>query len=105
MLRPVRLAMEVRFDESGNVLIVAPWIFNRIHGPGETFIENYKEYLVVASSSVIGKHGALLVEHVVRLIADRSPKKPARIELPQRVAAILNVHKAIGLNPTIARRA
>lgn len=66
-------AVEIRFDEAGNVLKVEPWPFKRMHGKGENFIENYKEYLVVDSAATFGKHGGVMLEHIVRLIADRTP--------------------------------
>ena len=66
-------AIEIRFDETGGILKIAPWLFSRIHRPGDTFIDDWKEYRVIASELTVGKYGGALVEHVVRLVIDRKP--------------------------------
>jgi hypothetical protein len=66
----IKAAAEIAVDESGEVLWVERYILRRTHGPGETFIRDYKEYRVVATVVTYGKHGGALVETVCRLIAD-----------------------------------
>ena len=63
---PVRAAAEIVLNESGEVLWVERYIFNRVHGPGETFVRNSKTYTVLVSKITYGAHGGALVEHVVR---------------------------------------
>ena len=66
-------AVEVCRDESGLLLWAEPYVFGRIHGAGETFIRKYREYRVVSASFVAAELTGGLVEHVVELIADRTP--------------------------------
>ena len=63
---PVKAAAEIATDENGEVLWVERYIFNRIHGPGETFVRDSKTYEVIASKITHGAHGGALVEHVVK---------------------------------------
>src|SRR5215831_231604 len=71
-----KFAVEVATDEAGNVLWIERYIFKRIHGPGESFVKDKRTYVVVASSHTEGKHGAILVEHVVRDPGACFPPKP-----------------------------
>jgi hypothetical protein len=68
-------AAEIVFNERGDVLWAERYVFARIHGKGDDFIRDYKEYVVTHAAITAGKHGGVLVEHVVRLVADRSPSK------------------------------
>jgi len=65
--------IEVALSEQGELLWVEPWKFKCMHGPGETFVRSYIEYEVIASSKTTGEHGTMMLEHVVRKIADHSP--------------------------------
>lgn len=65
---PVKAAAEIAVDEEGNVLWVERYIFERIHGPGESFIRDRQTYKVIASSVTTGKHGGTLVEHVCQAV-------------------------------------
>ena len=71
-----KCAVEILFDEAGNVLKTERYIFNRAPREGSTFIEDWKEYRTVKAVVTFGKDGAML-EHVVRLVADRTPNSPA----------------------------
>lgn len=66
---PVKATAEIATDENGEVLWVERYIFNRIHGPGESFVRDSKAYTVLASKITYGAHGGALVEHVVKLNA------------------------------------
>lgn len=68
-------AVEVRFDQDGTLLHRGPWVFSRIHGEGEHFIEGGKEYVVLKSAKTIGVHGGILVEHVVREVPRTRTKR------------------------------
>ena len=68
-----KCAVEIRFDEAGNVLKAERYIFNRAPREGDTFIEDWKEYLTVKAVVTFGKAGGAMLEHVVRLVADRTP--------------------------------
>ena len=54
---PVKAAAEIATDENGEVVWVERYIFNRIHGPGETFVRDSKTYEVIASKITHGAHG------------------------------------------------
>lgn len=66
---------EILIDESGEILSVERYIMNRRHAIGDTFIRDYKEYHVLDSVVTVGRYGGALVEHVVKLIADRTPSR------------------------------
>jgi len=68
-------AAEIVINEKNEVLWVERYVFSRIHDPGQLFIRDYKEYKVVASAATPGDLGGVLVEHKVKLIADRTPIK------------------------------
>jgi hypothetical protein len=59
-------AVEIRLDETGDLLKTAPYGFSRAHAKGEVFTEDSKDYLVLHAAVTFGKHGGTLVEHVVR---------------------------------------
>lgn len=64
---PVKACAEIATNEHGEVLWVERYIFNRIHGPRETFVRDSKTYEVLVSKITHGAHGGALVEHVVRV--------------------------------------
>lgn len=66
--------VEIIFDEQKNVLDTHRYIFSRLHAPGEEFIENWKHFKTISSEMTYGKQGGFLIETVVRLLADRTPK-------------------------------
>ncbi len=69
----VKAVAEICFDEDGKFLWSRRWIFSGIHRKGDTFIEDYKEYLVLDSKFTHGQLGGGLVENKVRVVVDRAP--------------------------------
>lgn len=69
----IKAAIEIRFDEAGNVLKTELYIYNRAPREGDTFVEEWKEYLTVKALVTYGEHGGAMLEHVVRLLRDRTP--------------------------------
>jgi len=64
---------EICTTKDGTVLWVENYVFSRMNGIGSTFIRDWKEYRVVAAKFTQGAYRGGLVEHVVELIADRTP--------------------------------
>jgi hypothetical protein len=76
-------AVEIRFDETGNVLKAERYLFNRAPREGDTFIADWKEYRTVKAVLTFGKTGGVMLEHVVRLVADRTPATPPAPKPPK----------------------
>ena len=69
---PAIAAAEIVSTEDGKVLWVERYVFSRMHGKGESFIRDSKAYLVMHSTVTRGQFGGVLVEHVVKLVSDRT---------------------------------
>ena len=78
------VAVELRLDKDGNVLHIGRYIFKRIHGVGETFIEDRKEYRVIKSDLTCSEMGNILVEHVVELINNNFLPKPKEKKIEEK---------------------
>lgn len=64
--REVNIGVELVTDTKGNVLWIERYIFNHMHGEGETFFRNSKRYRVVKKGVLtISESNNALIEHIV----------------------------------------
>ena len=63
------MKVEIATNQKGDVLWIEPYPFNRIFAPGDSFVKDSVEYVVIRSAITFGKCGGVLVEHVIKEVS------------------------------------